>query len=218
MSLFFKERISSILRVPKPDGSRLSVAIVYSGGDDVFLVGAWNDVIDAALRIENAFRVFCGGALTISAGISLHDDHFPIRQAAAQSAELEDRAKQMPGENALALFTPEEEHTYPWKEFREKVLNEKLQLLRDFFRADEQERGNAFLYRLLELLRGAEANRIQLARYAYLLARMEPREKERQETYRRFSAAMYRWALSPKDRQQLITAIYLYVYTERTAN
>ena len=27
-----------------------------------------------------------------------------------------------------------------------------------------------------------------------------------------------RWALSPKDRQQLITAIYLYVYTERTAN
>ncbi|CCX92874.1 cRISPR-associated protein Csm1 family [Firmicutes bacterium CAG:110] len=97
-------------------------------------------------------------------------------------------------------------------------MNEKLQLLRDFFRADEQERGNAFLYRLLELLRGAEANRIQLARYAYLLARMEPREKERQETYRRFSAAMYRWALSPKDRQQLITAIYLYVYTERTAN
>lgn len=218
MSLFFKERISSILRVPKPDGSRLSVAIVYSGGDDVFLVGAWNDVIDAALRIENAFRVFCGGALTISAGISLHDDHFPIRQAAAQSAELEDRAKQMPGKNALALFTPEEEHTYPWKEFREKVLNEKLQLLRDFFRADEQERGNSFLYRLLELLRGAEANRIQLARCAYLLTRMEPREKERQETYRRFSAAMYRWALSPKDRQQLITAIYLYVYTERTAN
>lgn len=218
MSLFFKERIGSILRAPKPDGRRLSVAIVYSGGDDVFLVGAWNDVIDAALRIESAFRGFCGGALTVSAGISLHDDHFPIRQAAAQSAELEDLAKQMPGKNALALFTPEEGHAYPWQEFQEKVLNEKLQLLRSFFRADDQERGNAFLYQLLELLRSAEANRIQLARYAYLLARMEPREKERQETYRRFSSAMYRWALSPKDRQQLITAIYLYVYTERTAN
>ena len=89
----------------------------------MFSLLALGTMIDAALRIENAFRVFCGGALTISAGISLHDDHFPIRQAAAQSAELEDRAKQMPGKNALALFTPEEEHTYPWKEFREKVLN-----------------------------------------------------------------------------------------------
>lgn len=218
MSLFFKERINGVLASPKQDDIRLSVAIVYSGGDDVFLVGAWSDVIEAALRIEAAFHAFCGGALTISAGISLHDDHFPIRQAAAQSAALEDRAKQAPGKNSLALFTPEEDHTYPWQEFREKVLGEKLGLLRRFFQTEEQERGNAFLYRLLELLRGSEENRIQLARYAYLLVRMEPREKARQGTYRAFSTAMYRWALSQKDRQQLITAIYLYVYSERTAN
>lgn len=217
MSLFFKERINAVLSAPKPNGNQLSIAIVYSGGDDVFLVGAWNDIIDAALRIEAAFRTFCGGALTISAGISLHDDHFPIRQAAAQSAALEDCAKQRPGKNALALFSPEEDHTYSWQEFREKVLKEKVRMLSSFFRAEEQERGNAFLYRLLELLRGAQSDRIQLARYAYLLARMEPREKERQEAYRQFSAAMYRWILSPADRRQLITAIYLYVYTERTA-
>lgn len=217
MSLFFKCYINPILELPEPNGRKLSVAIVYSGGDDVFLVGAWNDVITAVQRIQSAFEAFCGGALTISAGVSIHDDHFPIRQAAAQSAELEDHAKQCPGKNALALFDPEEEHTYSWKEFRTKILGEKLKTLQDFFRAEDQERGNAFLYQLLELLRQAQNDRIHLARYAYLLARLEPREKFKQEQYRKFSQAMYRWALDKQDRRQLITAIYLYVYEERKA-
>lgn len=217
MSLFFKCYINPILEDSEADGRKLSVAIVYSGGDDVFLVGAWNDVITAAQRIQASFDRFCGGSLTISAGISIHDDHFPIRQAAAHSAELEDHAKQRPGKNALALFDPDADHTYSWKEFREMVLGEKLKVLSDFFHAEEQERGNAFLYQLLELLRQAQEDRINLARYAYLLARMEPRDKAKREQYRIFSQAMYRWALNQQDRQQLITAIYLYVYAERKA-
>lgn len=217
MSLFFKCYINPILEAAELDGRKLSVAIVYSGGDDVFLVGAWNDVITAVQRIQSSFDRFCGGSLTISAGISIHDDHFPIRQAAAHSADLEDHAKQRPGKNALALFDPEDDHTYSWGEFREKVLGEKLKALNDFFHAEEQERGNAFLYQLLELLRQAQADRINLARYAYLLARMEPRDNSKREQYRSFSQAMYRWALNQQDRQQLITAIYLYVYGERKA-
>lgn len=215
MSLFFKCYINHILSAPAEDGGRLSVAIVYSGGDDVFLVGAWQDVITAAQRIQSSFEAFCGGALTISGGITLHDDHFPIRQAGAQCAQLEEAAKNMPGKNSLALFEEEGEHIYSWKLFKEQVLGEKMQVLEDFFKAEEQERGNAFLYQLLELLRLAQEDKIYLARYAYLLARMEPREKSRQESYRAFSKSMYSWALSREDRRQLITAIYLYVYKER---
>lgn len=217
MSLFFKRYINPLLEKPEPDGGQLSVAIVYSGGDDVFLVGAWNDVITAAQRIQSAFDAFCGGALTISGGISLHDDHFPIREAAAHSATLEERAKGTPGKNALALFDPEADHTYSWKEFREKVMGKKLHVLNNFFCDEDQERGNAFLYQLLEFLRQAQMDRINLVRYAYLLSRMEPRDKNRKESYRAFSQAMYRWALSEQDRRQLITAIYLHIYTERTA-
>lgn len=217
MSMFFKCYINPILEQPELDGHNLSVVIVYSGGDDVFLVGAWNDVITAAQRIQSSFDAFCGGALTISAGISLHDDHFPIRQAAAHSAELEDRAKQTPGKNAISLFDPEENHTYSWQEFREKVMGEKLKVLNAFFNSEDQERGNTFLYQLLELLRQAQEDRINIARYAYLLAGMEPKEKYKQDSYRSFSSAMYRWALSAQDRRQLITAIYLYVYSERKA-
>lgn len=215
MSLFFKCFINPILSRPEPDGSRLSVAIVYSGGDDVFLVGAWDAVISAAQRIQQEFDRFCCGSLTLSAGISLHNHHFPIRQAAAHSAALEDRAKQTPGKNAIALFDPEAEHTYHWQQFREKVLSEKLDALTSFFGQEEQEQGNAFLYQLLELLRQARQDRMNLARYAYLLARMEPTDKSKQKVYRQFADRMYGWGISAIDRQQLITAIYLYVYTER---
>lgn len=218
MSLFFKSYINTILSRPEPDGHLLSVAVVYSGGDDVFLVGAWNDVIASALRIQSNFDTFCGGALTISAGISLHDDHFPIRLAAAQSAALEDCAKQTPGKNAVCLFAPEAAYTYSWQVFRDKVLGEKKRALQAFFHSEEQERGNAFLYQLLELLRASGVEQIHIARYAYLLARMEPKDKKKKEIYKTFSASMYRWALQEQNRKELITAIYLYLYAERKAN
>lgn len=56
---------------------------------------------------------------------------------------------------------------------------------------------------------------MNLARYAYVLARMEPKERQKKEHYRQFADRMYGWGISPVDRQELITAIYLYVYTER---
>lgn len=47
MSLFFKYHINGLLQ-------GLRVSIVYAGGDDVFLVGAWNHTLQAALRISDA--------------------------------------------------------------------------------------------------------------------------------------------------------------------
>ena len=195
----------------------MAVSIVYSGGDDVFLVGAWNDVITAANRIQSAFTRFTCGALTISGGIGLFDEHFPIRAAAAETARLEDRAKDEPGKNALSLFDPRESHTYSWTVFREKILEQKEAALQRFF-DEEEERGNAFLYQLMALLRQAQepGGRINLARYAYLLARLEPRRNTPAfERYRVFAGQMYDWALDPVSRGQLITAIYLYVYRNR---
>ena len=209
MSMFFKGYINQLM-------GDLSVAIVYAGGDDVFLVGSWDAVIEAAQKIRDHFAQYSGGSLTISAGISMHDDHFPIRQAAAMSAELESCAKQQPGKDSVALLDDTGDHAYSWKTFREKVCVEKLTCLQEFFTDEKQERGNSFLYRLLDFLRQTEKDKINLARYAYLLAKMEPREKEKQKSYWEFSRKMYQWGLSAEDRRQLITAIYLMVYMERT--
>ena len=98
-------------------------------------------------------------------------------------------------------------------------MGEKFELLRAFFDAQKKQengRGKAFLYRLLDLLRNSN-EQINLARFAYLLARMEPaKDKNAQRLYKNFSENMYRWYMQPEDRKQLITAIYIYVYLTRT--
>ena len=225
MSLFFKCYINGILE-------GLQVSIVYAGGDDVFLVGAWNDILEAAQRIQSNFTAFSCGALTLSAGIGIFDDHYPIRLSAEETAELEESAKHLPGKNAVALFTPERKavqdakgnllvrpeqgHIYSWDTFRTKVLTEKVGCLQNFFGKDDAEHGNAMLYNLLALLREAENDRINLARYAYLLARLSPKKNApNYKLYEQFSHSMMDWALDSVQRHQLITAIYIYVYQHR---
>ena len=225
MSLFFKCYINGILE-------GLQVSIVYAGGDDVFLVGAWNDVLEAAQRIQSNFTAFSCGALTLSAGIGIFDDHYPIRLSAEETAALEEAAKHLPGKNAVALFTPERKavrdakgsllvqpeqgHIYAWDVFRTKVLTEKVGCLQSFFGKDNAEHGNAMLYNLLALLREAENDRINLARYAYLLARLSPKKNAPDyKLYEQFSHNMMDWALDAVQRHQLITAIYIYVYQNR---
>ena len=214
MSRFFKYYINSILaRVTK---DALAVTIVYSGGDDVFLVGAWDHILEAAMRIQEDFQTYTCHTLHLSAGILLKNAKYPIRRSASEAAELEAFAKSHDGKNAVTIFEASAQQTYPWQIFQDKVINEKQNLLERFFANQEDaERGKAFLYRLLDLLRNSE-QRINLARFAYLLARLEPKKNNPSYAmYAEFSKQMYQWYRNPTDRQQLITAIYIYVYQTR---
>ena len=47
---------------------------------------------------------------------------------------------------------------------------------------------------------------------------MEPDRESNEkviEAYKNFSKKMYLWSQNPKDRKELLTAIYLYVYLNR---
>ena len=223
LSLFFKFHINQLLGgIPGEADMQeaLPVSIVYSGGDDVFLVGAWDGVLQAMRRIRSAFARFTSGNLSISAGIGLYGETFPIRRAAALTEELVEETKGMEGKNALALFVPHQGHAYRWTDFEARVLGEKYACVKRFFenqfRTDGDERGMAFLYRLLALLRSS-GEQINVARFAYLLARMEPsgRQAAARQQYLTFSHNMMTWYRQPEDRGQLITAIYLYIYEKR---
>ncbi len=210
MSVFFKYHINDLI-----DG--LKTSIVYSGGDDVFLIGALEDTLEAACRIRTALRAFSGGALSISGGIGLFDAHYPLRRAAEDAAALEDCAKALPGKDAIALFEPNGSSAYRWDAFMADVKDSKLRVISEFFEASKAMAayGNSFLYNLLDLLRQC-GERINLARYAYLLSRMAPASNSPLKAqYERFSKAMMDWAKDPESRRQLITAIYLYVYHTR---
>lgn len=88
-------------------------------------------------------------------------------------------------------------------------------MLAGFFRSSENERGTAFLYRIVDLLRSFE-DRINLARFAYLLARLEPPPGSPVHSlYKEFSSSVYQWGLQEETRKQLITAIYIYAYLNR---
>ena len=89
------------------------------------------------------------------------------------------------GKNAITVL--DESHVYPWDEFQKKVVEEKVKTLKWYFEQTE-ERGMSFLYHLTELLRNSEEH-INIARYAYLLSRMEPDKdssREEKEAYQIF--------------------------------
>ena len=237
LSLFFKLYINQILEkgsysIKGISGKTIkrNATIVYSGGDDIFIVGAWDDVIELAVDIRREFEKYTEGTLSISAGIGIYHDHYPISASAEEVAQQEDASKKLPDKNAVTLLEDGQTHaeemdsrkrmvkdgTYRWSDFEGSVLEDKLQVLRTFFDFEE-ERGKAFLYRLLELIRN-QNERINFARYVYLLARMEPDEKavpERREAYRQFSRKMYQWIQNEKDRIELKTAITIYAYLTR---
>ena len=233
LSLFFKCYINTVLHDGAVDyfthsGER-QLDIVYSGGDDVFLVGAWNDVADAFVDIRNAFARFTQGTLTISGGIGIFGSKHPINRMAAETAELEDYAKGMDGKDAISLF--DRSGTYKWDVYLQNVLGEKFRTISAYL-AGTDERGKAFLYKLLEMLRevsdkddktkssGEGRNKFNRAKFVYYLSRLEPEHrddnKDNSDLYREFSSKMYQWSTNAEDRRQTVTAIYLYVYLTRT--
>ena len=237
LSLFFKLYINRILEeggccINGREKHPRNVCICYSGGDDLFIVGAWNEVVELSVDVRRAFARYTQGTLSLSAGIGLYEHDYPVSAAAREVAELEDTSKKLPEKNAVTVFEPawaerknvdgecklleEKRGTYYWVEFEEKVLGEKFKVLNDFFSVSE-ERGTSFIYNLLELLRSRE-EKINFARYIYILSRLEPGREaktEQREAYRIFSQKMYPWYKSEEDRRQLVTAIYLYVYLNR---
>ena len=208
------------------ENKKKNVIIVYSGGDDVFIVGAWKEVIEAAVDIRRAFERFTVSRLTFSAGIGVFAPSYPIHKAASDTGELEDMSKLADGKDSLSLFgaVQGENHTYNWKTFTGSVT-EKLNVINSYFSKlktvdskehQEEMRGMAFVYRMLELLRGAD-EKINIARFAYMLARLAPSEKNEQayEAYKKFSEKLLNWAKNGEKRKELLTALYIFVYLNR---
>lgn len=219
LSLFFKRHINGILKqgtyfLTEEDDTARNATIVYSGGDDVFVIGAWSDIIGFAVDLYDNLDRFSEGTLTISAGIGLYPEKYPVSTMARETGHLEDFSKAYPGKNAITVF--DAENTYSWPDFIDSVLEDKYVLIRDFFSSME-DYGKSFLYRLLELMR-ERGEKINLARYAYLLARMQPNEKapdEQLALYQEFSRKMYEWMQDGEQCRRAVTAICIYVYTIR---
>lgn len=220
LSQFFKMHINDLLdngeyyldETAKRGGR--NAAIIYAGGDDLFIIGSWDDILGIAVDLHNSLKKYSDNTLSISAGIGVFPEKTPVAALAKQTGALETISKGQSGKNAITLFA--KEHSYSWEEFIDIVLGEKFRMIYKFF-SNTKERGKNFLYNLLDLLKNSE-EKINLARYAYLLARLAP-EKEASEDektlYNEFSKTMYEWMKKETDTRQTITALILYTYLTR---
>ena len=224
LTQFFKYDINNILKnaeykIPYFDsegneGENRKIAVIYSGGDDVFVVGAWKDILEFGIDLYNNLKEYTQGTLTISAGLGMYMPKYPISYMAEKTGELEDCSKKLEGKNAITLF--DKDNSYHWDEFIENVMREKFTIISEFFSKSE-DKGKSLLYSLLELFRNRD-KKINLARMAYTLARMEPKgniSEEGKEIYQNFKEKLYDWMLNDNDTKQAITAIYIYSYLIR---
>jgi len=99
---FFEGWVGDLCRQANRDeGTDLTYAI-YSGGDDLFIVGAWHVLPGLAYAIRRDLgRYACGNEMvTVSAGLTLHGGKFPLVQMAHRAGEaLDGGAKQFSRKN-----------------------------------------------------------------------------------------------------------------------
>jgi CRISPR-associated protein Csm1 len=117
LSLFFEGWVGELCRrqnerdirsIPDPRqaGRRnkvQTVYAVYSGGDDLFIVGSWDILPKLAQTIRDDFRRFAGdnASVHISAGITLHSGKYPLYLAAEEAESALEKAKAVDGKDSI---------------------------------------------------------------------------------------------------------------------
>lgn len=91
--LFFEGYVAHLC---KPYADNQQLYLLYAGGDDLFLVGAWSVLPELARTIRERFRNLVGGDhITLSGGVAIDDAKAPLyRLAESARVALDDQAKQ----------------------------------------------------------------------------------------------------------------------------
>ncbi len=120
---------------------------VFAGGDDIFLIGAWDEIILLAIDIQKEFKQFVKNRLSISMGIIITKPSTPVKFIADITENKLEEAKEFDDgkKDAISLFN----ETVKWQDYirqRESILS--------LFESNQDFVDNtSFLYRLLELIK-----------------------------------------------------------------
>jgi CRISPR-associated protein Csm1 len=167
LRLYFEGVVSLICQALDREPGALY--LLYSGGDDLFVVGAWDLIPKLALKIREEFGAFTGNpALTLSAGIYLADHHWPLYQTAEAARKALEAAKgrrvdgrrAKDGVNFLG-------RTFGWEEFRQlaaEAYRLKGLVAAEPLPAENRQPGRVLLHRLMGLYRLEEQDRGRIRR------------------------------------------------------
>lgn len=185
LDYFFSGYLNTIREKYKDD-----VNILYSGGDDVFAVGRWDKLIEFAADVRKGFGTFVGrNDISISGGIAIVGDKYPIAKAAELAGEAEDRAKKDNDakKNAFNLFG----ETISWEEEFDYVKQYKTKFF-DLIKDENLSKGILHKIKTYALMikdnkekvkRGKREDMSYLWHTAYYLSRYMESHKKNQSVY-----------------------------------
>ncbi len=126
LDLFFSGRVNQLIEKEFPD-----CYIVFSGGDDLMVIGPWDEIIDFSVKVQKEFKSFTcfNENITLSAGISLAKTKTPVNAAVKNAEDLLEDSKEKVlkckkfGRNQISIF----QRTLSWDDF-EDCINQGKQL------------------------------------------------------------------------------------------
>ncbi len=133
---FFSTYITSLIE------KKRNVYTVFAGGDDLFLIGEYREIVELAKEIRKEFLVFSLGKTTISMGLVMFKPTTPINFVSKMADNAEKRAKKE--RDSIDIFGVSmkfDEFFRIEKEFKEVI---------DFLEEYSQDT-TTFYYRLIEL-------------------------------------------------------------------
>jgi len=102
-----------------------SIYTVFSGGDDLFLIGPFSQIIDLSRRIHEHLAAYTQNKdIHLSCGIYFAKDKIPVYQMAKASEDNLSKSKRTNRKNSITIF----DRTLSWDEF-ENLLNIDMEAL-----------------------------------------------------------------------------------------
>jgi len=190
MNMFFSYYLPKVCENDFPE-----IYTVFAGGDDLFLIGPFDQIIELNYFINKEFKRFTGfnKEITLSSGISIFKHNTPVKYLAEATEEMLMLAKSKTGnmfdKGYMTLFNA----TAKPEDF-ESLSNDYDEIFYDSDEIDEKS-NNSFWYKVLSLLdmrirlNESDKTNIQnimwLPRLKYLLARTV-KDNEKREKYATF--------------------------------
>lgn len=127
---FFEGYMNTLLTLPE---YKDKLYVVFSGGDDFFVVGPWNTVFEFSLKVREEFDEFvCHNPnITLSAALLVIDEKFPISRFAQIAEDRLHFAKyNSPEKNSINIF----DIVLSWNDFKQaqELKNKLVNLIKNF--------------------------------------------------------------------------------------
>lgn len=154
LDLFFRGILPNMfLNPPEGHPDFRNIYTVYAGGDDLLLVGPWRTLFAFSVYMQRQFRAYVchHPTITLSAGLTVCHNRFPLSQAASQADAALEKAKKT--RNSVCVF----DTVLDWPDL-EKALDDAGFLDRIMAEggADGIEVKKSFIYRLIRYCQMAQ--------------------------------------------------------------